>query len=83
MERFIINTVVMNRYQLIEEIEIDRNLNYQIWGVLDTQNNQKIIGKFWQDGRVEWFNPIGWTFSFDWFFSFWVHKTERFKQLLR
>jgi hypothetical protein len=56
MERFTINTVVMNRYQLIEEIEIDRNLNYQIWGVLDTQNNQKIIGKFWQDGLVEWFN---------------------------
>ncbi len=56
MERFTINTMVMNRYQLIEEIEIDRNMNYQVWGILDMQNNQKIIGKFWQDGRVEWFN---------------------------
>jgi hypothetical protein len=56
MERFIINTVVMNRYQLIEEIEIDANMNFQIWGVTDTQNNQKLIGKFWKDGRVEWFN---------------------------
>lgn len=56
MERFIINSVVMNRYQLVEEIDLDKNLNYQVWGVIDTQNNQKIIGKFWKDGRVEWFN---------------------------
>jgi hypothetical protein len=56
MERFTINTIVMNRYQLVEEIELDKNMNYQVWGVLDTQNNQKIIGKFLQDGRVEWFN---------------------------
>lgn len=56
MERFMINTVVMNRYQLVEEIEFDKNMNYQIWGVIDSQSNQKIIGKFWHDGRVEWFN---------------------------
>jgi hypothetical protein len=56
MERFTINTVVMNRYQLVEEIELDKNMNYQVWGVIDLQSNQKIIGKFWQDGRVEWFN---------------------------
>lgn len=56
MERFILNTVVMNRYQLVEEIELDKNMNYQVWGVIDSQNNHKIIGKFWQDGRVEWFN---------------------------
>lgn len=56
MERFKANTIVLNRYQLVEEIELDKNMNYQVWGVLDTQNNQKIIGKFWQNGRVEWFN---------------------------
>ena len=56
MQRFQANTQVLNRYLLREEIEIDPAMTFQIWAVVDTQNQQKMIGKFWQDGRVEWFN---------------------------
>ena len=56
MQRFQTNTMIQNRYLLREEIEIDPAMTFQIWAVVDTQNQQKMIGKFWQDGRVEWFN---------------------------
>jgi hypothetical protein len=56
MQRFQANTQILNRYLLREEIEIDPAMTFQIWGVVDIQNQQKLIGKFWQDGRVEWFN---------------------------
>ncbi len=56
MQPFKANTMIGNRYWLIEEISVSPERGQRVWAVMDTHTNQRLIGKFSNNGQVEWFN---------------------------
>ncbi len=51
-----VNTTFEGRYLLNEQISPADKDGQQVWAVLDTQTNQRLIGKFASNGQVTWFN---------------------------
>ncbi|CAG5000436.1 hypothetical protein DYBT9275_02463 [Dyadobacter sp. CECT 9275] len=56
MVELIPNTVIYDRFLLIEEISKDTRKGQRIWSVLDQQTSQAYLVHFYSDGRTEWFN---------------------------